>query len=544
MQNTNDRKSTPKSHDESKPRGRLRNILRRGGKFLLWASLILLTLLALLYVVIDWRGKRAWQQTQQMLSAAGEPTSLAEMKFPPQPDDDENYGAIPQLKYLALIEGDLTGEGPGFALRERLVAARLRAEDDDPLDVPPMGSPWFEQSCNLEKWAAYFVKYKSTQPGSSASETILNTLSVHREVLDGLRQGLDRPHARLSPSFLSEYDEGLLIDIPVLHCHPLYEVSPALALRAIAAIRSGDQPAQNVALAHDSLRAISRLAELGSSNGLLVEQLVAARQFQLLALGLWECQEEDVFSAEQWRVIQKDLDRIDIGKLALRAARWELIATSQALEHFDRWPDDGGTWLSPSTFDDMPIPTVKRMPSGFFAHNSATLATLHYEFVTEPLKREGVSGVIDAGEALEAALDDNQRLLPPDGILVPGLMPGYAKVFARIALTQATLEMARTACALERSRLDSETGSYPKRLTDLVPAYLATLPHDPMARNDEDVIRYRRNPDGGFRLWSVGMDRKDDHGEPGQATEKKKENAGTLTKADYQGDWVWTVKKR
>jgi hypothetical protein len=58
-------------------------------------------------------------------------------------------------------------------------------------------------------------------------------------------------------------------------------------------------------------------------------------------------------------------------------------------------------------------------------------------------------------------------------------------------------------------RYREANGGLPVALTELVPDYLAAIPHDLM---DGQPIRYRRLEDGGCRVWSIGKDRIDDGG--------------------------------
>ncbi len=89
-----------------------------------------------------------------------------------------------------------------------------------------------------------------------------------------------------------------------------------------------------------------------------------------------------------------------------------------------------------------------------------------------------------------------------------------------MASRQSLVRQALLACALERYRLAE--GAYPDRLDALVPKYLATLPSDILSGA---TLKYRRNDQGGFLLYSVGWNERDDGGIPGN------------TAAD--GDWVW-----
>ena len=80
------------------------------------------------------------------------------------------------------------------------------------------------------------------------------------------------------------------------------------------------------------------------------------------------------------------------------------------------------------------------------------------------------------------------------------------------------------ACALERHFHDHAT--YPEKLQNLVPDYLATVPID----IDDQPMRYRQTSDGRYAIYSVGIDLKDDGG-AARGTKPFRE--------DYKGDWTW-----
>jgi hypothetical protein len=88
-------------------------------------------------------------------------------------------------------------------------------------------------------------------------------------------------------------------------------------------------------------------------------------------------------------------------------------------------------------------------------------------------------------------------------------------------------EMSIAAVALRRYRLRHQ--DWPPSLAALVPEFLSEVPRDWV---NGEPLRYRRNNDGTFTLYSVGMDGQDDGGnpEPGQGT----------ARSVFQGrDWVW-----
>jgi hypothetical protein len=71
----------------------------------------------------------------------------------------------------------------------------------------------------------------------------------------------------------------------------------------------------------------------------------------------------------------------------------------------------------------------------------------------------------------------------------------YARFIRPIALHRQT----QLACALARYRL--KIGSFPDNLDALVPEFITTVRADPI---DGAPMRYQRNADGGFDLWSIG----------------------------------------
>ena len=94
-------------------------------------------------------------------------------------------------------------------------------------------------------------------------------------------------------------------------------------------------------------------------------------------------------------------------------------------------------------------------------------------------------------------------------LLASMVLPPLDRAFEKAFLMQAQRELARAAIALQRHRL--EHGRFPESLEDLAPRFLSGVPTDWM---DGAPLRYRLGEDGGFTLYSVGRDGKDDGGDP------------------------------
>ena len=103
---------------------------------------------------------------------------------------------------------------------------------------------------------------------------------------------------------------------------------------------------------------------------------------------------------------------------------------------------------------------------------------------------------------------------------------------ARSAQAQTWVGTARVACALERHRL--ATGQWPDALEVLAPRYIEMLPTDLI---NGQPLRYRKEPAGGFLLYAVGWNEKDDGG---TVVWKDEDKPGADPTA---GDWVFRVSR-
>jgi hypothetical protein len=103
----------------------------------------------------------------------------------------------------------------------------------------------------------------------------------------------------------------------------------------------------------------------------------------------------------------------------------------------------------------------------------------------------------------------------------------------KIAAAQTSLDLARTAIALERFRL--EHGEFPESLDALAPQFMEKIPHDVIGGQP---LHYRRTDDGQFVLYSVGWNETDDGGVV--IFKKKSPSDESPSGVDMdQGDWVW-----
>jgi hypothetical protein len=105
-------------------------------------------------------------------------------------------------------------------------------------------------------------------------------------------------------------------------------------------------------------------------------------------------------------------------------------------------------------------------------------------------------------------------------------------IVRRAMAIEACKHIVITAIALKRHQL--RYGNFPEKLSKLTPELLPAIPLDPV---DGKPLRYRRNADGTFLLYSVGVDGKDDGGDPTSSASGASNSYYWIN--DHAHDWVW-----
>jgi hypothetical protein len=150
---------------------------------------------------------------------------------------------------------------------------------------------------------------------------------------------------------------------------------------------------------------------------------------------------------------------------------------------------------------------LRLTPSGWLRQNQARLSR-HIDSIVQTLQErpKGI-GYSLAIEPFRMQGKTNS----PYNVLFNLLVPALNNAVERADRGAVNGLLITTVCALERHR--AALGRLPTRLEELVPAYLPALPLDPM---DGKLLRYDASPDGSFRLYSVGVNRRDDQGAGGK----------------------------
>ncbi|MEI9961478.1 MAG: hypothetical protein WDM76_10230 [Limisphaerales bacterium] len=123
---------------------------------------------------------------------------------------------------------------------------------------------------------------------------------------------------------------------------------------------------------------------------------------------------------------------------------------------------------------------------------------------------------------ISAALDYSS----PYKLLASIATPNFTRAFQTLARNQTLANEGQVACALERYHLAH--AEYPDTLDMLMPQFIGKLPHDIIGGQP---LRYRREANGQFILYSVGWNETDDGGVDSSQIKS--------ARPFEQGDWVW-----
>jgi hypothetical protein len=222
--------------------------------------------------------------------------------------------------------------------------------------------------------------------------------------------------------------------------------------------------------------------------------------------------------------MEQRLARLDLPlDAAMRAERaWNLLTVDQLRHMGSLDPRDASRGTGPATF----------LLGGFYYQNQLFIARMYQQFILPAVDaanhRLYPSRVVANDAAVANAIASGFR---PYHLFAQTLLlesyrtlPGIRSTVTEFGFVQTRVNEAIVACALERYRLAE--GQFPDSLEPLCPRFLDKMPQDIITGAP---LKYRRTPDGGCVLYSVGWDQKDDGG---KAVASKDRIQGS-------GDWVW-----
>ena len=457
--------------------------------------LAVVLLFTAMHFFLNWQSERRWQAYVKEGRARGVKFDLAEFA-PPKIPDEENFAALPMMR--AIFK-------PG-AMNPMALPTTNR---------PNFGDPLKGERLDWEKWQIYF------QDAGFISET---TDSPPRDVLRALGryapqfQEWSEWKTRTKCRFDLDFKEGAGTPLPHLGIFQNAVTLFSMRLRAHLALGDSAEAYSDFVEGFQAYRALTE-------EPAIITGLVRVSVLAILVAGIGEGLADHAWAESEIHKLDADLATVRVWedyRLSMMSERGEanwLHETIIAASGRDRarFFLFGGLYSSPSPVDAALMACI---PQRVFRDNQLRANQYFDEML----------GAVN----VEATRFDPDRPTPSSPENVSGFdryylyffaasVSGYDFIARKFALSQTKLDQIHLAIAIERIRI--KRGKIPETLTDLVPDFIAEVPQDIYTRQP---MIYRRKETGGFLLYSVGPDRRDDGGtiDPNKSEVK-------------QPDWVW-----
>jgi hypothetical protein len=479
-----------------------------------WSTLFVMSLIVLFYAVERWRGHRAWQRLE--VEMRGEPLELRGLE-PLPVAEEQNFAAVPVIAQW----WDTTRESAAPSPWQRL-AARVGDSGEGAWEI--------QEPVNLEACLRQYLP-SALDAGGPREVSAAEFLAAWEEfapMLEELRAGALRTHAR----FELPYDRGMF-DTGLGHRVALFEaIGRAFRLSAVAALRAGKP-----AVALSEVEHLLRISELVEQEPLLERQRLGLLRAAIQPI--WEGIRQSQWSEAQLSVLQASLERPNLLVEYRRAVRKECLLLVDMCEKL--FPV-----RSPVPAMDLADDQAGRMlvmgmrwfyPSGWLLQNQVGLYHLSRDLRERTTDPDEHRMFVDVTRQIKRTWVYQPPSLDP--FFATFVMPRAGAIGEdagqRYAYSQCAMDLAATACAIERYRLARR--QLPESLELLVPGWMASVPTDVM---DGRALRYRRLNNGQYALYSVGWNQTDDGGRvavrtrPPEAWEESRQIRS-------EGDWVWTA---
>jgi hypothetical protein len=363
---------------------------------------------------------------------------------------------------------------------------------------------------------------------------IIAHVEENRPLLAEMATALERPEM----VFSLDYTKGFNLLLPHLAKQKL--AANTFANAVLVDLRN-EQPAT----VFTNLLMCVRIARL-NEEPVIVSQLVRAACGHIASTATWEALQAGGGTDAQWQALQNEWQAWNVKHGWLAAWNMEraigLDVFAQCRANPEAIEQLGGPSLSSASFWDAlrnhPDEALERAVSFWARTGWAVWFSFEDERWTLNTHQVWLDGARQAHQADALALPYARMLAaakpleypPRTAMLSQMLLPALSRINNKLATFETIRRLTFTAIALHRYKL--KHGQFPESLGALVPVFLAEVPRDFM---DGQPLRYRREPDGQFRLWSVGEDFKDDGGDPTPV------GAPNTNPFDWlKGkDWVW-----
>lgn len=480
---------------------------------LLLGSAVLATLIGLFYTVENWRGRRAFAAITREAAAAELSFNLGDRAQPPV-SDDQNLAKIPlfdapdepnaRREFWNKLDTTLNPQrrdGTTRTTPNYLPYTVSRAFENRPADLTALRAE---------------IDTLSTNNNQETFDAYLSRLAP---LLADLNEATTkRPYMRY------DYNWAKPMDIEIPQFGQIRTLAQIATLQALVHLEN-NRPAD----AAHSLTIPLRLRSAVQRDPLVISQLLAFAIENISTGAVWEGQLDHLWTTAELDLISRLLadDKIlDSFRNAYASeAAWGITILLQLPESL-RTP--GYSFADDRTTRSI-RPLVLWAPSGWLYQN-ATIMGRYY--LDEVLPSIDTTGARVYPEKIRRR-DDPASPLRPYSAIADIMIPSVNTFPFAVGRSKTNHDLARLAVSLEKHLLTHDV--YPDSLAPVLAAdpALAAL-HDPY---DGQPYRYRRDPDGGFTLWGVGQNLRDDGGAyPGTFSSTAGDRANYTT-----GDLVWRV---
>ncbi len=510
---------------------------RRNLKKSIFGLVCFATLIALFYAEENWRGRRAWENYKREWEAKGEKFDFKDFIPPPVPDQ-QNFAMTPVV--ATCYDYILTRDGKKISSerRDTKLVNRLSFDlGDAALRTNGIGY-WAKGT--LSHLEFYQANYRALaaetnlfavpgHPQSPAADVLL-ALGKYDATVEELRRAIQRPYCRFPLNYDSENSAEILL--PALSA--MKSSTQLLCLRALAELQAGqsDKALADVQLA-------LRLVDGIRSEPFLISHLVRIAITEIMLQPIYEGLANRQWTDSQLVTLDAELAKLDFPadfKFCMRSERaWSsgIIDYLSKNKRYKKFQE-----LQRMEFDQKDDTTTAGqlrgtaaaigftlMPSGWFEQNKLAIARIYDQWLLHIADEEKHQILPKICNEISPRLANWKS--SPLNFFVKLMLPSLPTTSRKCAREQISVDLARTAIALERYRLAH--GEFPESLDALAPQFVAQVPHDVIGGKP---LKYRREANGQFTLYSVGWNEKDDGG----VTFINK--GGTQPIFD-KGDWVW-----
>ncbi len=503
------------------------------------------TLIALFYAEEDWRGKHDWEKFQRTWAAKGENFDWQSV-VPPAVPDAENFALTPVVASCYETYFDKSGHAvqprnTNVVDRLSLISWREDSYENKRPQIPESGGWQAATKMNLKAWQDYFRTPPPTnsihtncypvapQPQIPAADVLL-ALSKYDSTIEEIRQASRLPYSR----FPLTYDDEDKFAILLPHLAALKTCEQTVSLRAVAELKMGrTEPACADA------RLGLYLANALRSEPVIISHVVGNAMLEMALQPVWEGLAEHRWSESQLIALDAELMKFDLLADCQQAQKSEIGFSAEEANylrrHRDYVADFSQMGFAYPDFARFKFSLYRYIPGGWFyqsALRNGRSLVQYFPAVNrdaqtispELIRRADASGV-KAGYF--DPLDTLRKMFNADYLFMGNFLKN-------VAYAQASVDLARTAIALERYRLAH--GEYPESLDALAPQFISKVPHDVIGGQP---LKYRREADGLFVLYSIGWNETDDGGVVVMGKGNNPNDESNSSVDINKGDWVW-----